>query len=498
MLDSSRVIEREQKLSLLLDLAGLLAREVELDLILEAMGRRVAEAMQAERATVFLLDDESGALRSKVSNELELDEIVVPRGTGVAGRVAERGEVINLADASSDPRHFGAIDRATGFTTRTLLAAPLRDPRGAIRGVLQVLNKREGAFDDDDVRFLLALGTQVALALDRTTLRAETFAARGVKVRGVFNHVVGASEPMRRVYDLVGRAAATDVTVLLSGETGTGKGLIARAIHANSRRAGAPLITIDCTTLPESLAESELFGHERGAFTGADKRIPGRIEAAQGGTLFLDELGELSLHVQAKLLRLLQDKAFERVGGRETQHIDLRLIAATHRDLHAMVARGTFREDLLYRLNVVEVALPPLRDRGDAEVLTLATHFLQTFSRTHGREAMRLAPDALTALTSHPWPGNVRELEHAVERAVVLARRDLITQGDLDLRPRPSELRGTASVSLPHGLSLAEAERRYALATLARCDGNQSEAARALAIGRNTLRRKLLADGSGD
>jgi Nif-specific regulatory protein len=491
VLPSARVIEREEKLSLLLDLAGLLAREVELDAILDAIGRRVADAMRAERATVFLLDAQTGELRSRVSNRLELDEIRVPPGQGIAGFVAERGEVVNLRDAADDPRHFSAVDRATGFTTRTLLAAPLRDPRGATRGVLQVLNKRDGAFDGDDEHFLLALGAQVAHALERTTLRPDARAPRGVSVRGEFNHIVGASRPMRRVYDLVSRAAGAEVTVLLRGETGTGKGLFARAVHANSARAEGPFVTIDCTTLPESLAESELFGHERGAFTGADRRTPGRVELAAGGTLFLDEIGELSAAVQAKLLRLLQERAFERVGGREVLRADVRVVAATHRDLESLVARGLFREDLLYRLRVVEIALPPLRERGADELLSLAEHFLALFARRHGRTARALSRAAREVITAHRWPGNVRELEHALERAVVLGEGDEVRVEDLDLRAGGPAREGDA-LSLPYGLTLDEVQRRYAAAAVTRADGNQSEAARSLGVSRNTLRRKVL------
>jgi len=492
MLPSTALSEREQKLSLLLDSAELLAREVELDAILDAIGRRVAVAMRAERATVFLIDAATGELRSRVADLPELSEIRVPAGRGVAGYVAEHGETVNLRDAATDPRHFGAIDRATGFTTRTLLAVPLRDGRGATRGVVQALNKRGGAFDDEDERFLLALCDQVARAIDRTTLRPDATAPRGVSLRGVFNHIVGASAPMRRVYELIARAASADVTVLLRGETGTGKGLFARAVHANSRRAAAPFVTLDCTTLPESLAESELFGHERGAFTGADRRAIGRVEQASRGTLFLDEIGELPAATQAKLLRVLQDRTFERVGGRVSLHADLRIIAATHRDLDDLVARGLFREDLLYRLRVVEIELPSLRARGTDEIDGLADHFLDRFSRRHGRAGIHLGPGARTALRAHAWPGNVRELEHAVERAVVLCPGERLEAEHLGLRVRAAAPREDDTLALPLGLTLDEVERRYVQATLDHVDGNQSEAARVLGVGRNTLRRKAI------
>jgi Nif-specific regulatory protein len=314
-----------------------------------------------------------------------------------------------------------------------------------------------------------------------------------VSLRGPFNHIVGASPAMQRVYDQIVRAAATDATVLLRGETGVGKGLFARAIHVNSKRKDAPLVVLDCTTLPSALAESELFGHERGAYTGADRRVPGKVELAQGGTLMLDEIGDLPMVAQSKLLRFLQERAFERVGGRETLVSDVRIIAATHRDLDALVAKGEFRQDLYYRVRVVEIVLPPLRERGREEILSLARHFSEVYGRRHARSVMRLSRATESALMSYAWPGNVRELEHAIERAVVMAPGDVIDPDLLGLRPAdaaPVAVGGAPAVSLPLGLPLAEVQRRYVEATLASMDGNRTRAAAALGVGRNTLKRK--------
>ncbi|MDO9021598.1 MAG: sigma-54-dependent Fis family transcriptional regulator [Deltaproteobacteria bacterium] len=488
--------EREHKLSLLLELGALLAQEVDLDALLGDIGQRVARAMQAERATVFVVDAATGDLRARIAEHPDLPEVHLARGIGVAGWVAESGEVVNLADATRDPRHFAGVDRATGFTTRTLLSVPVRDAGRAIRGVLQVLNRRDGPFTAEDETFLQALGNQVALALGRTTLRAAEGSARGVQVRGVFNHIVGSSPAVRAVYEQITRAAAVDATVLLRGETGAGKGLFARAIHANSRRRAGPFVTVDCTTLPEALVESELFGHEKGSFTGADRKVTGKVDAADGGTLFLDEVGELAPTVQARLLRFLQEHAFERVGGRATVRVDVRVLTATHRDLAALVADGRFRQDLFYRLRVVEITVPPLRARGGDEVVALAEHFLEVFTRRYGRPGLRLSPDAVAALRGHDWPGNVRELEHTVERAVVLSPDELIAAEHLGLPVRrgPAPLVAPAApdegVLLPLGLTLAEVEARYVEATLRACGNNRSQAARALGVGRNTLRRK--------
>ena len=354
---------------------------------------------------------------------------------------------------------------------------------GAPRGVVQVLNKRGGPFTARDEDFAAVLAEQIARALDYTTLRGD---ARGVSVRGRFNHVVGRSAVMQAVYDVVVRAAATDATVLLRGETGTGKGLIARAIHVNSARAAAPFVPVDCTTLPAGLVESELFGHERGAYTGADARVIGKVEAAAGGTLFLDEIGELPPAVQAKLLRFVQERRFERVGGRETLEADVRLVAATNRDLAAMVRAGRFRQDLFYRLRVVEIELPPLRARGADDVLTLAEHFAALYARKHRRPAVRFSDDARAALVGHAWPGNVRELEHAIERAVVLGAGVHRRRRPRSDRPRARRRchggwrrRRSIARRPDPGRRPAPLCRRRALQ---RANGNRSAAARALGI----------------
>ena len=489
------VYERDHKLSLLLDVGAMLAREVELDALLGALGSRIAQAMRAERATVYVVDAATGQLRSRVADLPELEEIRLPLGRGVAGYVADKGEIVNVRDAAQDPRHFAGVDRATGYTTRTMLAAPITDKNHAIRGVVQVLNKVDGEFTAEDEAFVQALASQVAQAFESTTLRPSPDAERGVSLRGPLNHIVGASAPMRRVYEQILRAAGTEATVLLRGETGVGKGLFARAIHANCARASAPMVTLDCTTLPSALAESELFGHERGAYTGADRRVLGKVEMAAGGTVFLDEVGDLPLSAQAKLLRFLQERAFERVGGRETLHADVRIVAATHRDLEQLVERGDFRHDLFYRIRVVEIALPSLRERGADEILQLALHFLEMYTRRHGRDAMKLSHASKAALGAHSWPGNVRELEHAIERAVVLANRDKIEPEHLGLSATRGSTHAKASdaadgVKMPLGLPLEEVERRYVEATLEAMGGNRTRAAEALGVGRNTLKRK--------
>jgi len=285
----------------------------------------------------------------------------------------------------------------------------------------------------------------------------------------------------------------------------------------NSARREAPFVHVDCTTLPAALVESELFGHERGAYTGADARVIGKVEAANGGTLFLDEIGELPLPLQGKLLRFVQEKKFERVGGRETLEANVRIVAATNRDLAAMANAGQFRSDLYFRLRVVEIGIPPLRERED-DILDLANHFVDQFARRYRKGSLRLAENAEPALLAYPWPGNVRELENTIERAVVLSQGPTINARELGLERRVTGVMSAVAsdswigmpafgsstqlptapppstdgaITLPEGLSLEEAERRYAVAVLERCEGNQSAAARALGISRNKLARLL-------
>ncbi|MBX3204109.1 MAG: sigma-54-dependent Fis family transcriptional regulator [Labilithrix sp.] len=506
------------RLSLLVDLSSLLTREVDFDALLTTACERVAEALSAERATIWLVDAEKGDLVSRVAILPELPALRLPLGRGIAGWVARTGEAVRIADASKDERFDPSVDRTTGYTTRSILAVPIREEGRAVRGVVQVLNRGGAgdtapvAFDEEDERYLLALAGQIARALSLTTLRPADEGGPGLTLRGPFNRIVGRSPELRAVYERVTLAAQTDATVLLRGETGTGKGLFSRAIHVNSGRQAGPFVTVDCTTLPIQLVESELFGHERGAFTGADRRVPGRVELAQGGTLFLDEIGDLPQDVQGKLLRFLQDRTFERVGGRQTMTADVRVVCATHQDLEQRVADGRFREDLYYRVRVVEIEIPPLRMRGVSEMEQLAIHFADMYAKRYGRPAPAFGADALAVMRAHSWPGNVRELEHWVESAIVLApdgrigaahlpraRKPVATAGagsaPAAAGVRPSEVtlasEPGAAAAVPLGLTLDEATLRYVAATVDACSGNKAEAARRLGVGRNTIGRIL-------
>lgn len=311
-------------------------------------------------------------------------------------------------------------------------------------------------------------------------------------------NIVGQSPEMQEVFETIRQVAPTRATVLIEGESGTGKELVARAIHQLSPRAMGPFIAVHCAALSPTLLESELFGHERGAFTGAVERHTGRFEAADGGTLFLDEIGEIDPSIQVKILRVIEERRFERVGGRETIETDVRLVAATNRNLRQLVEEHKFREDLYFRLNVVTITLPPLRARA-GDIPLLVDRFLKEFAAENGRPPPALTPDAMDALTAYPWPGNVRELRNAIERMVVLARGDRLTVRDLPpavrehlrMRERTAEPPETAGGSL----SLEENERRLIRRALELTGGNRVRAAKELGISRRTLHRKILAYG---
>ncbi len=304
-----------------------------------------------------------------------------------------------------------------------------------------------------------------------------------------FENIVGVSPAMQEVFETIRQAAPTRATVLIQGESGTGKELVARALHQCSPRRDGPFVPVHCASLSPTLLESELFGHEKGAFTGAVERRRGRFELADGGTLFLDEIGEIDAALQVKILRVLEERKFERVGGTETLHVDVRLVAATNRDLKQKVADGTFREDLFYRLYVVNLTLPPLRDR-DGDVVLLAQHYLKSLAAENGKPGLSLAPEALDALAAYPWPGNVRELRNVIERMVVLGAGPILTARDL-----PPAVRAAAAAPAPAttraGRVLRDAERQLILEALRRHKDNRTKAAQDLGISRRTLHRKL-------
>jgi DNA-binding NtrC family response regulator len=327
--------------------------------------------------------------------------------------------------------------------------------------------------------------------LETEQLRRETRQLRArVRDRVAPNNIIGDAPPMQRVFEIVDQVAPSRATVLLTGESGTGKELVANAIHQRSPRASGPFIKLHCAALAESLLESELFGHERGSFTGAMARKDGRFSLADGGTLFLDEIGEISQSVQVKLLRFLQEREFERVGGTQTIHVDVRVIAATNRNLTEEVAKGRFREDLYYRLNVVGLEMPPLRDRR-GDIPALAKFFLDKYSKANAKTLEELTPSTLEMLVAYDWPGNVRELENAIERAVVLTPGNQIEPRSLPSTVRPATSAAVSGMPVIPGATMAELERHAILETMKATGGSTSKAAEMLGISARTIQYRL-------
>jgi Nif-specific regulatory protein len=446
-------------------------------------------------AAVFQGDSVARTMTVAAVHGIAPEDLRPRYGLGVAGRIAEGGRPVVIPSVRREPMALSELTDPAAWRGEPLglVAVPLLAGDRCI-GALSVYFREEtvAAF----AQRLVAV-RQVAAALAQR-MRPSHSAAIDAGLRpsepAVFEYanMIGTSAVMRQVYEEIGQVAQTTATALLLGESGTGKELVAQAIHANSDRAPRPFIKVNASAFPEALFESELFGHERGAFTGAVSRKKGRLDLAQGGTLFLDEIGDLALATQVKLLRVLQFREYERLGGTETLKADVRLIAATNKNMAAAVANGTFREDLYYRLNVFTITLPALRDRR-GDVPALAEYFLEKYAREHRRRIRRVAIGAVDLLCQHAWPGNVRELENAIERAVVVCSGVVIEERHL-----PAAIRESANPERPalaRKATLAEAveqlERTMIEDALRESEGNLARAARALGTTERILRYKV-------
>lgn len=431
---------------------------------------------------------------------------------GIAGWVMEnnRSDIIN--DVSQDPRFFSGLDSKEDFVTRSMICVPLRSRKGFL-GVLYALNKQNGDFTERDRKSLEILSGSIAVSIENAKLYGELqdhvhLLEREKRilesqVRSVFGfkEIIGVSPPMRRMFTLIEKVIDTPTSVLIQGETGTGKELIAKVIHYNGPLREKPFVAENCGALPESLLESELFGHVKGAFTGALANKKGLFEIVDGGTMFLDELGEMSPHMQVKLLRVLQDGQFRPVGSSQVRQVKVRLIASTNRDLEEEVKKGNFREDLYFRVNVFQVTPPPLRERND-DIHLLAEHFLTKYAELMERRVPKITPSALELLMRYDWPGNVRELENEMERAVAMASGEEFIYEEL-LSDKIRRLRET-EIRLDSDIfsgTLKEAVRRVESRMirdgLEESGGNRSKAAKALGLSRQGLLNKIAAYGIG-
>ncbi|MCB9665784.1 MAG: sigma 54-interacting transcriptional regulator [Alphaproteobacteria bacterium] len=465
--------------------ARLQRKPLDLGAVLDQVRWAAAKALSADRATFYLVDHVRRRLVSRSADLPGVNRITLGIGEGQAGTVAATGRLQRLD--SGTPRTAAArrTDAETGYITRTMMAAPVIDG-GRVIGVLQVLNKERGDFTAADEANLGQIAERLRDVLAATSLASQLDPGSRHPLDFAFNQIVGAAPAMRELYSLIGRAARTDITVLLRGESGTGKSLVAKALHDNSSRRDAPFVAVDCAAIPENLLENELFGHEAGAYTGADRAQGGKVAAAEGGTLFLDEVGELTLQGQKKLLRLLQERSYYPVGATQPREADVRFVCATNRELEEAVIDGSFRRDLLFRLRVVELEVPPLRTRGAEDLDRLVDHFLYEHARAHELPVRSLTGAARAKIHAHDWPGNVRELRHVLEAAVVLATQDALDVADVRL-PRPVGTADVGGFRVPEVRPLKEVTLAYAHWAVEQCEGNRSAAARALEISRTTL-----------
>ena len=415
------------KNDILIPVWDLLQSQTRLDTICLAILDRVIVSMDCERASIFFVDREQGEIYTFVGHLPEKEMISIPIDKGIVGVCIRQREPVIENAPYDNPVFFPDIDTQSGLVTHSLLAVPLVEG-DEVFGAIEFLNKRKGEFGEDEAQIGSELASQITEAVKNSTLWQKLHDRKPGSLGALnrFNRIIGESEPMKRMYTLIEKAAVSDVTVLLMGRSGTGKTLIARAIAENGSRRDAPFVYLDCTTIPENLFESELFGYEKGAFTGADSTHIGKLESSNRGTLFLDEIGELPLSLQPKLLRFIQERKFERVGGTRTIEVDSRLIFATNRNLREMVEKRTFREDLFYRLSVFEIDVPTLAERGHEDILLLADYFIQKYKRKYGYPDLEPTGAYLNMLSEYHWPGNVRELDHAIESAIAVSEGDLI------------------------------------------------------------------------
>ncbi len=428
----------------------------------------LAQRRRVLQASVVLKDPDSHQLQIAASEGLtpEGQRATWAIGEGVTGRVVQTGRPVVIPQISQEPMflHRTGRRKRSGRSDTSFLCVPIPGDRKAIGAFNVDLAFRKDRNYDQDLQLFRVVATMIGQAIrlkqmveaERQRLLDENaHLKQELKERYDFSHIVGTSGPMRQVFEQIARVASTNTTVLIRGESGTGKELIAHAIHYSSARARKPFVKVSCAALPDSLIESELFGYERGAFTGATARKKGRFELADGGTLFLDEIGDVNLSTQVKLLRVLQEREFERLGGTGAIRANVRLVAATNTDLEKAIAAGTFREDLYYRLNVFTVFVPPLRERK-TDILLLADHFLEKYAIEHGRNIKRISTPAIDMLMAYHWPGNVRELQNIIERAVLVCDAAVVHGHHLPPTLQTSEASGTVT-----GMSLSNAVAAY-------------------------------------
>ncbi|HEX5105199.1 MAG TPA: sigma-54-dependent Fis family transcriptional regulator [Pirellulaceae bacterium] len=495
----SRQRDRQQiqRLQTILAIAAQWQQTQEMGELLARMAEAATKLLAAERASIFLWDKSSRTLVGRPALGVEGGELRIADDAGVVGQVVHSGQPRRVdADIAADQREIDRrIDQKLKFQTRSLVCVPLRGRKGDLFGAFEVLNKIGGNFTPADEQALTELAAHAAVALENTQEWEQLLASRKQVADSAAEGVqlIGQCPPIEALRSTIRRVADTELAVLVLGENGTGKEVVAQMVHYQSRRRHEPLVAVNCAALTETLLESELFGHEKGAFTDAREMRRGKFELAASGTLFLDEIGDMSLGGQAKLLRVLEEKVVVRVGGSTPIPTNTRVIAATNQNLAELVRSRKFREDLYFRLNVVTIDMPPLRERGD-DVVLLAEHFLKQFSTKARRKTPKFTAAARKRLVAHSWPGNVRELRNLMERLAYLApdEQDKIDAPDLAFIMSPEESgAGPLSLDAPLAEATQQFQIEYIQRHIARSRGNMTAAAEKLGLHRSNLYRKM-------
>jgi Nif-specific regulatory protein len=481
------------RLEAILEIASQWNKTSEMEPLLKQMAEAATRLLAADRASIFLWDRPTHTLVGRPALGVESGELRIPDNSGVVGQVVHSGQSRRTSSHTSESEINRQVDRQLGYQTRSLVCVPLRGSKGELFGAFEVINKLEGDFTAEDELALTELASHAAIALENTQQFTELLsthrhivaqAAEGVQL-------IGRSPAIEALRSTIRRVATTELAILILGENGTGKEVVSQSIHYLSPRREQPFIAVNCAAITETLLESELFGHEKGAFTDAHETRQGKFELAAGGTLFLDEIGDLSLSGQGKLLRVLEEKVVVRVGGSKPIHTDARVIAATNQNLAEMVRQRRFRQDLYFRLNVVTLELPPLVERGE-DVTLLAEHFLADFCHRAHRKLLPLSAAAKRRLEQHLWPGNVRELRNLMERLAYLLPGETIEAEDLAFILSPA---GQSPALVAPDLPLSEAtdqfQIQYIKKAIERAKQNMSLAAERLGLHRSNLYRKM-------
>jgi len=486
--------EKIEELSLLFEISQIIDQSLDIKQAIQPVLDTMASRLKMLRGTITILNRTSGEIFIEAAYGLTSSQIVKGRyrlGEGITGRVIQTGVPMIVPKVSEEPLFLNKTGARKNLRKSDIsfICVPIKLGNETLGAISVDKLFRENVSYEEDVRLLSIIASMIAQAIrlrqsldeEREELRAENIRLKAeLKEKFRPSNIIGHSKAMQTVFDLIAQVSRSEATVLIRGESGTGKELVAHAIHYNSQRANKPFIKVNCAALPETIIESELFGHEKGAFTGAIATRKGRFELANGGTLFLDEIGDLSPTTQIKLLRVLQEKEFERVGGNETIRCNVRVIAATNRNLEQLMEKGTFREDLYYRLNVFPIHIPPLRERK-SDIILLSDHFIEKYSTQNHKNIQRISTPAIDLLMAYHWPGNVRELENCIERAVLLSTDEVIHSHHL-----PPSLQSAESTNTRLHTTLQEAldnlERELILDALKSTKGNMAKAASLLGI----------------